>query len=720
MKFRSLFLIYSLFSAFLSTSQVSIGSSTPVNPSTKLELTTPNKGFLMTRVALTSINDVTTITNPATGLIIYNTVNAGIPPAQVTPGFYYFSGIKWERIVNQQPDAIINFTTTNPTDSTTLFTPNFPQSSDYIYMSSVDASMWTWDGTTYVIYNPLSSTSWYLANSTNDAGAIKSSPIYRMGPIGVGASSVLDPSAMLDINSTSKGVLPPRMTKAQMIDIPNPAAGLLVYCTDCTPSNTGCLAQNISVTPQPKWECVGTSNASNILADCSANGFFGAIVATVPLTSVYFAVKITNQSFFPITISLATGDLQLSGTALGSLSVSSVATVAGGASVTSVSLPYGETRTLFYNLSGTPNAGVLVANWTKLALNCSLSKTILGWDATFSSNARAYIYSINDPTVPGITTQGTLPINTVIQLPYSGGYGAYTAYSSPFVSIPAQYCSDGASNWTFGYSYPAGTFASTGTIPITLIIKKNGVPTLFTAKQVSSFTTINLGCVSLPWVINGSTKAVTVGIDQGGDAIRAALSSASCTSCTAYDAAAINSWVAVTRSEYKALASIYSSAKSCASDVFMATNPLIGYGSNFSISSNNQQPMVPPNNYIYALQLKTGVGIPTTMAGIFLKTSNSNLLTLSTTYSVVGSGATPAVTPLSSRTLYSFVLKRPTAMTIPLYSFCGLFLPATNQMGYNFVTGSSAYYGMGNLSTYTTVSTNVSHFQVLSAGVKQW
>jgi len=43
-----------------------------------------------------------------------------------------------------------------------------------------------------------------------------------------------DASAMLDVNSTSQGVLVPRMTAAQRGLISNPATGLLVYQTDAT------------------------------------------------------------------------------------------------------------------------------------------------------------------------------------------------------------------------------------------------------------------------------------------------------------------------------------------------------------------------------------------------------------------------------------------------------------------------------------------------------
>ena len=42
-----------------------------------------------------------------------------------------------------------------------------------------------------------------------------------------------DASAALDITSTTKGFLPPRMTAAQRNSISNPPAGLMLWCSDC-------------------------------------------------------------------------------------------------------------------------------------------------------------------------------------------------------------------------------------------------------------------------------------------------------------------------------------------------------------------------------------------------------------------------------------------------------------------------------------------------------
>jgi hypothetical protein len=51
-----------------------------------------------------------------------------------------------------------------------------------------------------------------------------------------------DPSAMLDVKSTVRGFLPPRMTFEQRNAIVNPVEGLLVYCTNCTQNGSSALS----------------------------------------------------------------------------------------------------------------------------------------------------------------------------------------------------------------------------------------------------------------------------------------------------------------------------------------------------------------------------------------------------------------------------------------------------------------------------------------------
>lgn len=64
-----------------------------------------------------------------------------------------------------------------------------------------------------------------------------------------------DASTAIDIVSTSKGILLPRMTSAQKNAIANPAHSLLVYDTD-----KKCVAQNQGTATVPVWTCLTMFN----------------------------------------------------------------------------------------------------------------------------------------------------------------------------------------------------------------------------------------------------------------------------------------------------------------------------------------------------------------------------------------------------------------------------------------------------------------------------
>ena len=65
------------------------------NSSAMLDVSATDKGMLIPRVSLTSTSDVTTIVNPATSLLVYNT-NAGMSNGSV--GFYYWNGTGWVKL----------------------------------------------------------------------------------------------------------------------------------------------------------------------------------------------------------------------------------------------------------------------------------------------------------------------------------------------------------------------------------------------------------------------------------------------------------------------------------------------------------------------------------------------------------------------------------------------------------------------------------------------
>lgn len=97
---RHLIIIVVLIIPFQLLAQTGIGTTTP-NSSAKLDVYATNKGFLPPRISLSGILDVSTITNPATGLVIFNTATAGTTPNNVIPGYYYYDGSKWNQLVDQ-------------------------------------------------------------------------------------------------------------------------------------------------------------------------------------------------------------------------------------------------------------------------------------------------------------------------------------------------------------------------------------------------------------------------------------------------------------------------------------------------------------------------------------------------------------------------------------------------------------------------------------------
>ncbi len=86
-----------------------------------------------------------------------------------------------------------------------------------------------------------------------------------------------DTSAMLDVSSSSKGLLMPRMTSAQRDAIHLPASGLMVYVTDGTPG----LYLNNGTPAAPAWTPIATDNPGSIVP-------FSATLNSVPTGTDYY------------------------------------------------------------------------------------------------------------------------------------------------------------------------------------------------------------------------------------------------------------------------------------------------------------------------------------------------------------------------------------------------------------------------------------------------
>ncbi|MDP2387133.1 MAG: hypothetical protein Q8M29_12225 [Bacteroidota bacterium] len=60
-----------------------------------LDVSSTNKGILVPRLALTSVNSASPVTSPENSLLVYNTATAGTSPNNVSPGYYFWKDSIW-------------------------------------------------------------------------------------------------------------------------------------------------------------------------------------------------------------------------------------------------------------------------------------------------------------------------------------------------------------------------------------------------------------------------------------------------------------------------------------------------------------------------------------------------------------------------------------------------------------------------------------------------
>jgi hypothetical protein len=269
---------------YVSHAQVGVGFPGLVDPSAQLELRTSSKGFLPPRVALQGTDDASqatpTIASPATGLFVYNTATAGSGVTAVSPGLYYYDGGKWQRVINQQPDATVTFDGTNPNFGASNFSGT-QQSTDYVYVSNTDGTLWVWNPTAipsaaYTTYTPPASSAWYTSIGDTDAGSNKTGSIYRTGNLGIGDFSTTAPATKLEIKSGTANTSGLRLTNL----------------TSATPTSTGASlgvdANGNVITVPASFSSSSTGSGSLASAVAVGNGGSAELASvTINQTGIY-------------------------------------------------------------------------------------------------------------------------------------------------------------------------------------------------------------------------------------------------------------------------------------------------------------------------------------------------------------------------------------------------------------------------------------------------
>jgi hypothetical protein len=159
-------------------------------------------------------------------------------------------------------------------------------------------------------------------------------PLGLWGQVVVGGETP-DPSAVLDVQSTSQGVLLPRVTTTQRDAILNPAMGLTIFNTI-----TNCLEVNLGTPSAPQWERVKCRTGVITGLNCAGTVVTGALTSGQVSSGVSASIPFTGGNG-----GVLEGQTVASTGVTGLTAVLSAGTQASGAG------------NLIYAITGTPASG---------------------------------------------------------------------------------------------------------------------------------------------------------------------------------------------------------------------------------------------------------------------------------------------------------------------------------------------------------------------------
>ena len=415
---------------------------------------------------------------------------------------------------------------------------------------------------------------------------------------------------------------------------------------------------------------VAVSDLSVNSAASAINGYYSQGNALTAANTV--TVVLVNNSTVAKTITPLTTDIVLSGAGAAGITV---------ASFSPASVPVaanGGTNTITYTLSGTPTTlGSFTATWNKVGLNLVKTST------TCLAIAPITVSNVTNPT----TLSGTIVAGNTINFTAAGGTPNISGMSWTMTSSPATGIFSSPSSGTGNTAQAVLVAGALGTVTVTFSVA-NACGLVVTGTQTVSF----------------------------GDALRNALNAAGCTSCTAYDAAAADTWVNITAAEYAQIDNFNTVNIAAVSEAVMVLTPTQtdGGGNTFCIVATNASTL-PANNYVVAFSVVTSSY--NSSNDVYLKYSTSPNSGFST------GGPTVKLTTAGTNTRIYNIMKRPSAVVnAAANSYVAIYSGLGGQwMGFVSPAGSNRYYSGGDATSLATNATNgIEQYQIKGTATKKW
>lgn len=223
--------------------------------------------------------------------------------------------------------------------------------------------------------------------------------------VGIGTETPND-AAVLDVTSTNKGFLPPRLTTTQRNAITNPVAGLVIYNT-----TTNCL--NIFVGSIWNETCGTATQGLVSTIDCLSAANNGSLYSGVSASSVSSDISYAGGNGLPYT-----GQTVTSTGITGLTATLTAGTMASGVG------------SLNYSITGTPSA----VGTASFAINvggqmCTLTRSVVLLGTIASINCAG-------ATINGTLNSGTSASGVTAVIPYtSGNGGVHNGQTYPSVGV---------------------------------------------------------------------------------------------------------------------------------------------------------------------------------------------------------------------------------------------------------------------------------------------